>query len=140
MITPEHEYQVCHLNEGMKKRIFGAGKEGIAKTFMEGLGLPWEEKFECPIKVFEGCFNIFSFNGLPDVLKEAGPFYETDEDRNEREAYVNRCVYHYMDKTYPSKLDSFPYKSHQLAKWFHKRWLEIIAEKADDDLIELGKR
>ena len=92
MVTPEYAYQVCHLNEGMKKRIFGAGKEGIAKTFMEGLGLPWEEKFENPIKVFEGCFNIFSFNGLPDVLKEVGPFYEAEDDKNEHEAYVNSCL------------------------------------------------
>ena len=74
------------------------------------------------------------------MLKETGPPYEAEDDKNEREAFVNRCVYHYMSKTYPSKLNSFPYESHQLAKWFHKRWLEILAEKADDDLIELGKR
>ena len=65
MLTPKYAVQLCLLNEAMKNRIFAPGKEGIAKTFMEGNGLPWEEKFHGAIRVFVGAYNIFSFNTLP---------------------------------------------------------------------------
>ena len=45
-----------------------------------------------------------------------------------------------MTKTYSSKVDSFPYKSHQLAKWVHTRWIQILKAKADAEQFELGKR
>ena len=38
----EFKHQCVAMNEGAKKLLFKKGNEGICKSFMEGLGMPWE--------------------------------------------------------------------------------------------------
>ena len=45
-----------------------------------------------------------------------------------------------MTKEYPSVKGSFPYESHQLAKWLLHTWVKMLQDKADAEKIALGKR
>ena len=81
------------MDEGCKKTLFTKGKEGNAKLFMEGRGLPMKEKYQTPERMFVGTKCFITMNTLPSVLKQKGPNYETEDESIEREAFRNRCEF-----------------------------------------------
>ena len=64
----EYATQFILFDDFGKDKIFGPGKEGIAKVFMEGGGLPWEEKFKTSFRVFKNTYSFMTFNELPKCL------------------------------------------------------------------------
>ena len=112
--------QIGLFDDFAKEKIFGPGKEGIAKVFMEGGGLPWEEKFKNPVLSFLKSYSFMSFNDLPPCLEPLGPPNETKKQRNGRVPFVMRCTYHETTKTYDSANDEFPYNAPQLAMWLQE--------------------
>ena len=93
LVPQEYATQIGLFDDFAKEKIFGAGNEGIAKVFMEGGGLPWEEKFKAPYKAFVNCYSFMSFNELPECLEPEAPEGEIKKAKNLRVPFVARCTY-----------------------------------------------
>ena len=138
----KHEYatQISMFDDFAKEKIFGLGKEGIAKVFMEGGGLPWEEKFKTSVKVLVGTFSFMSFNELPPCLEPHAPPNETKSQKSLRMPFVKICSYHETKIEYNSTTDNFPYESPDLAIWFKGRLIERFQKVSLSEKVALGKR
>ena len=60
---------------------------------MEGKGLPMDEKYCSPDRMFKGTKCFITMNTLPGILKEKGSVHESEDDSIEREAFRNRCEF-----------------------------------------------
>ena len=68
------------MDEGCKNLLFGKKNEGMCKTFLEGKGMPWEEKYKAVTKRFLNTFVFLTMNTLPKNLRKEGHRKETKDE------------------------------------------------------------
>ena len=105
------------MDEGAKKLLFQKGNEGICKYFLEGKGMPWEEKYCNPVQMFEDTFVFLTMNTLPKYLQEKRGRNFTDDDETERKAHRKRCNFFHVTDIHSSEFEEFPYESPELAAY-----------------------
>ena len=89
----------------------------MCKTFLEGKGMPWEEKYKAVTKRFLNTFVFLTMNTLPKNLRQYGHKKETQDEWIERDAHLQRCSFYNSTDQFDPEVDSLKYDTADLAKY-----------------------